>query len=85
MTSLANFCGKLCAALLAIPQIGGVTIDIYGEQERVKYRLYDAFEGYFSFSVESVERSALDPDDMIDYMLRKAKDFINAPTKDVSP
>lgn len=70
-----EFLGKLCAALLGIPQISGVSIDIRGGRVDVRYRVYGVFDGVFGFTEEDMRN--LDPDAMIDYMVSKARHYIS--------
>lgn len=73
----AEFLGKLCAALLDIPQVTGVSIDIHGGWVNIRYRVYSVFEGIFGFMEEDMQN--LDPDAMINYMVRKAQHYISDP------
>jgi len=75
----AEFLGKLCAALLDIPQITGVSIDIRaGRRIEVRCRLYNALEVQYCFTVEAL-RQFIAPDVLLASIVGRAREWVNAP------
>lgn len=75
----AEFLGKLCAALLDIPQITGVSIDIRaGRRIEVRCRMYNALEAQYCFTVEAMQRF-IAPDVLLASIVGRAREWVNAP------